>query len=45
MKKLAVLILIAGMAVFGARDLFAYAIGGKVIYNKMLDDYASCQRI
>ena len=41
MKKLAVLVLIAGMAIFGASDLFAYAIGGKVIYNKMMDDYAA----
>jgi hypothetical protein len=44
MKKLAVLVLIAGMAIFGASDLFAYAIGGKVIYNKMMDDYASPAR-
>jgi hypothetical protein len=39
MKKLAVLVLIAGMAIFGATDLFAYAIGGRIIYNKMMDDY------
>lgn len=40
MKKIAVLVLIAGMAIFGASDAFAYAIGGKVIYNKMMDDYS-----
>jgi hypothetical protein len=41
MKKLAVLVLIAGMSIFGANDAFAYAIGGKIIYNNMLDDYAT----
>ncbi len=40
MKKIAILVLVAGMAIFGASDAFAYAIGGKVIYNKMLDDYS-----
>jgi hypothetical protein len=39
MKKLAVVVLIAGMAIFGSNALDAKAIGGKIIYNKMMDDY------
>ncbi len=40
MKKLAVLAMIACMLVFGSDRLFAYAFGGKLIYNKMMDDYS-----
>jgi hypothetical protein len=43
MKKIAVLVLIAGMAIFSASDAFAYGIGGKVIYNRMMDDYSDRQ--
>lgn len=40
MKKLAVLVMITGMLIIGSSSVFAYAVGGKLIYNKMMDDYA-----
>ena len=40
MKKFVVLLMIAGMVILCSTSLFAAAIGGKIIYNNMMDDYA-----
>lgn len=43
MKKLTVFLMVAGMFLFCSGDLFANAIGVKVIYNKMMDDYSDAE--
>ena len=42
MKKFAVLLMILGM-IFAAGNVFAAAIGGRVIYNSMMDDYSDAE--
>jgi hypothetical protein len=43
MKKFAVLFIVAGMLIAGSNAVYAKAIGGKIIYNKMMDDYKDAQ--
>ncbi len=43
MKKMSVILLIAGVFLFCSNGLFAEAIGLKIGYNKMLDDYSDAE--
>lgn len=43
MKKFVVLFIVTGMLVAGSNAVYAKAIGGKIIYNKMMDDYKDAQ--
>ena len=43
MKKISIVLMITGVFLFCANGLFADAIGLKIGWNKMLDEYADAE--